>query len=243
VDVSKKKFSILTIHPGLFEGFRSESLLGKAASEGKIQLDIVNIRDFADPPHFRVDDKPFGGGPGMILKCEPIVKALKSVVVSSERTRIVVLSAKGKAFTQSKARTFSSRYDHLILICGRYEGIDERIAEFYAHEELRVGDYILMGGEVAAMIVVETVARLLTGVVGNPDSLVAESFSSEIKLEHEQYTRPREFEGYPVPEALLSGNHKTIQKWRIEKSSLKKAKQEKKRKKEKSNPIEKAHAR
>lgn len=207
------RFSVLTIHPQMLAGFFEEGLLHKSQKKGSIEIQTVDIRKFADAPHFRVDDKPYGGGAGMVLQCEPIVRALRSVQKKTEKTRVVVLSAKGKPFTQKKATAFK-KYDHLILICGRYEGIDERVADFYADEELRVGDYVLMGGELAAGIVIESVARLLPGVLGNPSSISDESFSEARRLEYDQYTRPPAFEGKAVPEVLLTGNHQKISAWR-----------------------------
>ncbi len=214
------KFSILTIHPEIIDGIASAGLLSKAISKEAIELNIIDIRDFSDAPHFRVDDKPYGGGPGMVLKVEPIVRALRSVVKSEENTKIIVLSATGEEFTQAKAESFKS-LDHIVLICGRYEGIDQRVAENFADLELKIGNYILMGGELAAGVIVEAVSRLLPEVLGNPTSLVAESFSNELETEYSQYTRPPEFEGHKVPDVLLGGNHKKISDWRSLKAQKK----------------------
>lgn len=208
------RISILTIHPNLFQAFLSEGLIGQAISKGLLRAEVVNIRDYSDPPHFRVDDHPYGGGPGMILKPEPIVRALKKLKQVGERTRTVVLAAKGKKFSQSVAKRYS-KLDHLILICGRYEGIDERIIEHYADEEVRIGDYVLMGGEVAAQVIFEATTRLMPGVLGNPESLACESFGAGAQKEYAQYTRPAVFEGHEVPKVLRGGNHKEIMKWRI----------------------------
>jgi tRNA (guanine37-N1)-methyltransferase len=207
------KFSLLTIHPGLLEPFRREGLVGKAIDKKLLAIDLVNIRDFAEPPHFKVDEKPYGGGAGMVMRCEPIVRALQSVHLNDTKTRTIVLAAKGKKFNQAMANRWLN-YDHLVLICGRYEGVDERIAEHYADEEVRIGDYVMMGGEMAAAVIVETVGRLVPGVVGNPESLVSESFSQVHRKEHAQYTRPPIFEGYSVPDVLLKGHHAEIAKWR-----------------------------
>lgn len=208
------RFSILTIHPRILRAFAQEGLLKRAQEQNLITLDLIDLRRFADPPHYRVDDRPYGGGAGMILRCEPIVRALRSLKTSERETKkIVVLSAKAKRFTQSTARNYA-RFDHLILICGRYEGVDERIIEYYADEERRIGDYVLMGGELPAGVVVETVSRLVPGVLGNQNSLEEESFSPGQGREYAQYTRPREFEGCRVPEVLLSGDHQKIQRWR-----------------------------
>ncbi len=177
---------------------------------------MINIRDFSEPPHKRVDDKPYGGGPGMIMKVEPLVAALRSIEKPKENVRRIVLSAKGKEFTQKMAKKWAKE-EHLVLICGRYEGIDERVLDYYADEEVRIGNYVLMGGEVAAAVVIETVARLVPGVLGNPESLKDESFSSGTEREYIQYTRPPTFEGHEVPEILLKGNHSEIAKWRKQK--------------------------
>lgn len=187
--------------------------MAKARARGLIDLRFVDLRDFSDPPHFRVDDKPYGGGAGMVLKVEPIIRALRAICTKNEATRILVMSAKGRRYTQRTAQRLS-RYDHLVLIAGRYEGIDQRVADFYADEEIRIGDYILMGGELAAGIIVESVARLLEKVVGNPESILHESFSDSMKREYAQYTRPPVFEGYEVPEVLRSGDHAKVAEWR-----------------------------
>jgi tRNA (guanine37-N1)-methyltransferase len=213
------KFSLLTIHPEILLPFSEAGLLGKAQKRNLIDIRIHNIRDFADPPHYRVDEKPYGGGPGMVMKVEPITRAVRAISDGPNlKKRIIVLSAKGKKFDQKIAHRFLS-YDQLILICGRYEGIDERVYEHFADEEVRVGDYVLMGGEVAAAVIVEAVARLVPGVLGNPISVEQESFSSVMAREYAQYTRPPEFEGHLVPEVLLKGHHSEIEKWRTLKSS------------------------
>jgi len=208
------RFSVLSLHPDLFSGFRSEGLLGKSFQSQKLQLNLFNPREFADLPHKRVDDKPYGGGPGMVMKPEPIVRALRSIKeVPKEKKRVVLLAAKGRKFSQAMARRYS-KLDHLVLICGRYEGIDERVAENFVDEEIRIGDYVLMGGEVAAQVVIEAVSRLLPEVIGNPVSLEDESFGAGSEKEYAHFTRPPDFEGYKVPEVLLKGNHKEILKWR-----------------------------
>jgi tRNA (guanine37-N1)-methyltransferase len=205
------RFSVLSLHPEMIQAFASEGILHRACESQKIQIDTVQIRDFAEPPHYRVDDKPFGGGPGMILQPAPLVKALRSVCMSE--SYVVVLSARGAAFTQQKAVEFS-KYKHLVLISGRYEGIDQRIADYYAHEELRIGDFVMMGGEIAAAAVIEATARLVPGVLQNEESIQEESFSHGSNREAPQYTRPRDFEGHEVPEVLVGGNHRQILSWR-----------------------------
>lgn len=217
------RLSLLTIHPQIFSGFISEGLIAKATQKNLIQFDIQNIRDYSDAPHHRVDDKSYGGGPGMVLMCEPIVRALRACrsTENPKKTRTILLAAKGKKFTQKVAHRLS-KYDQLVFICGRYEGVDERIAEHYIDEEIRIGDYVMMGGEVASMVMIEAIVRLLPGVLGNPLSTQDESFSSAMVEEYGQYTRPREFEGHLVPEVLVRGNHREIEKWRSEKSKKKK---------------------
>lgn len=210
------QIAVISIHPTLAALVWSEGLLKKAYESKKVSFSAVNPRDFSEPPHNRVDDKPYGGGAGMVLKCEPIVRAIRSVPKLTN-SRVIVLSAKGERFTQRTAECWS-KLDQLILIAGRYEGIDERVSDFYADEEVSVGDAVLMGGEVAAGYIIESVVRLIPGVVGNANSLVEESFSSEWDREFEQYTRPPVFEGHAVPEVLLNGNHKEINKWRKERA-------------------------
>jgi len=214
------RISLLTIHPQIFSGFLTEGLIGKAIQKNKIQFQVVDLRDYSDAPHHRVDDKPYGGGPGMVLKPEPIVRALRALPSEkSEKRRVILMAAKGRPFSQKKARSLS-KFDHLVFICGRYEGIDERVIEHFADEELRIGDYVLMGGEVAAEVVIEACVRLVPGVIGNPDSLIEESFSLQKEREYAQYTRPADFEGIKVPEVLIEGHHKKIQDWRAQRRKV-----------------------
>jgi len=208
-------FDILTLFPDLFESFWRESLIGKALDKGVFEVRTVNIRDFATDRHRTVDDRPFGGGPGMILMPEPLHEAIKHARESGPtgpKTRVVLLSPAGSPFNQAKAGEYAG-LDHLVLVCGRYEGVDERIISTLIDEELSIGDFILSGGEVPAMVVIEAVARLLPGVLGALDSAVQESFSEGL-LEYPQYTRPREFKGLSVPDVLLSGDHERISQWR-----------------------------
>lgn len=200
------RFSVLTLHPELFVPFSQEGLLGKAVARRLLNVSALQIRDFSDPPHFRVDDKPYGGGAGMVLKVDPIVRALRSL---EDKPYVVVLAAKGKRFTQKTALRWL-KHKHIALVCGRYEGIDERVTKHYADEEVRIGDFVMMGGEAAAMAIIETVGRLVPGVLGNQASLSEESFSPEVQKEYDQYTRPQSFEGHEVPSVLLSGNHRSI---------------------------------
>lgn len=209
------KLTILSVHPRMVKAFFSEGLLAKAVARGLLEVQFVDIRKFADAPHFRVDDKPYGGGAGMVLKVDVLDRALRSVVGENRTsgTHICVLSAKGRRFTQSVARRWG-KLKHLVLICGRYEGIDERVRQLWANSEMRIGDYVLMGGEAAAAVVAEAVARLVPGVLGNPASLADESFSKPGRREYPQYTRPAEFRGQTVPKPLLNGNHREISQFR-----------------------------
>jgi len=207
------KFSVISVHPNLIKSFSKEALMKRAIQDGLIQLKSISLRDFASPPHYRVDDRPYGGGAGMVFKCEPVVRSLEKIDTPKLKTRKILLSAKGRRFTQASARRLS-RYEHLIFICGRYEGVDERIAEHYVDEELRIGNYVLMGGELAACVMIEAISRLVPGVLGNQASLEEESFSLKNEKEYKQYTRPRVFEGHVVPEVLVSGHHSKIKEWR-----------------------------
>lgn len=209
------RFTVLCLHPQMILSSAQEGLLGKAVESGLIQIDTLQIREFSEGSYHRVDDRPFGGGPGMILQVAPIVKALRSIQTSGGQSKphVVVLSARGKIFNQAKAKELSNK-EHVVLIAGRYEGIDQRVADFYADEELSLGEFVLMGGEVAANAVIEACARLVPGVLGNEESPIHESFSQEGYREAPQYTRPREFEGHRVPEVLVKGDHQEIEKWR-----------------------------
>lgn len=210
------KFDILTIFPNFFDSFKNESLLKKAQDKGLITIELHDVRDFASDKHHTTDDKPYGGGPGMLMKIEPLVKTLESIK-HSNKSRVILLSPAGKQYDQKRANLFAKKYDQLIFICGRYEGVDARIKK-YIDEELSIGPYVLNGGEVAAMAVIESVARLLPGVIGNADSLAEESHVTEGSTEYPQYTRPEEFRGQKVPKVLLSGDHKKIAEWREKKS-------------------------
>ena len=207
-------FQILTIFPDFFTGPFQHGVVAKAAEAGLIQIQIHDLRNWTHDRHRSVDDRPFGGGEGMLLKPAPIFEAVESIW--PERTpgkRLVLLSAQGQRFDQEAARRLS-QYKELFLICGRYEGVDERVAEHLADEELSIGDFVLSGGELAAALVVDCVSRLLPGVLGNEDSALQESFSHKDLLDCPQYTRPADFRGWKVPEVLLSGNHEEIRRWR-----------------------------
>ena len=212
------KFHIVTIFPEFFRGPFEHGVIQKAREAGLIEIHVHDLRTWTYDRHRTVDDRPFGGGEGMLLKAGPIFEAVEAIWPgyskgSSEGSKAILLSAQGKKFDQAKAREFSGLRE-LLLICGRYEGVDERVAEHLADEELSIGDYVLSGGELAAAIVVDAVARLQAGVLGNETSSVDESFSQQGLLDWPQYTRPAEFRGWKVPEVLIGGNHEEIRKWR-----------------------------
>ena len=209
-------FDLLTLFPELFRSFLSESLIGKALEKQLFQVEMNNFREFGLGPHHQVDDEPFGGGPGMLLRVEPIAEALEKRVTHHQQkgrsVRRILLTPQGKPFDQEKATEWSRSEEVLLLVCGRYEGFDERVREL-VDEEVSGGDYVCLGGEVIAMLIIESVSRLVPGVLGNPDSPETESFAANL-LEYPQYTRPRNYKGMEVPEELLSGNHSRIQAWR-----------------------------
>jgi tRNA (guanine37-N1)-methyltransferase len=208
------RFHILTIFPEFFEGPFRHGVVAKAADASLISIQIHDLRNWTHDRHRTVDDRPFGGGEGMLLKPEPIFEAVETIWPQrAPSQRLVLLSAQGQRFDQQAARRLAE-YPELFLICGRYEGVDERVAGHLADEELSVGDFVLSGGELAAAMVIDCVARLLPGVLGNADSALQESFSQEKLLDCPQYTRPAEFRGWKVPEVLLSGNHEQIRRWR-----------------------------
>jgi tRNA (guanine37-N1)-methyltransferase len=205
----------------MFDSPFRESLLSKAQDNGIVEIRTHDLREYTLDKHNRVDDTPFGGGVGMVMNIEPIDRALEAVKKDRPKGYSILLSPGGYRFDQKKAWELS-RKDEIILVCGRYEGVDERVSEL-VDEELSIGDYVLNGGEVPAMVVVETVARLVPGVVGDEQSLAEESFSDEM-LEYPQYTRPREYKGYVVPEVLVSGDHKKIEAWKRQEALKKTAK-------------------
>ena len=207
-------FHLLTIFPEFFTGPLNHGVVARAIESGLIHLKIHNLRDWTTDRHKTVDDRPFGGGEGMLLKPDPLFQAVETILPDRpESTRVVLLSAQGARFDQAAARRLST-YSEILLICGRYEGVDERVAEHLVDEELSIGDFVISGGELAAAIVVDAVSRLAPGVLGNGDSAIFESFSEPGLLDCPQYTRPAEFRGWKVPEALLSGNHEQIRIWR-----------------------------
>lgn len=206
------RFDILTIFPEMFASPFEHSILKRGKAAGLIEINLVNIRDFAEDKHRMTDDYPYGGGNGMVMKPGPIVRALRDVEGRHGQGKVILLSPSGKKFDQAAAKRLSAER-HLVLICGRYEGVDERVREGFVDEEMSIGDYILTGGEFPAMVIVDAVSRLIPGVLGCSESPKEESFSSQL-LEYPQYTRPPEFEGMRVPDVLLSGNHAEIIRWR-----------------------------
>jgi tRNA (guanine37-N1)-methyltransferase len=204
------RFDILTLFPNLCAGVFSESILKKAQENRLIQVRCLNIRDWATDKHHVTDEPPYGGGPGMVMKPEPIFAAVESI--RTESSHIILMTPAGRQFTQEMASDLSRR-EHLIFVCGHYEGVDHRVTEHLVNDELSIGDYVLSNGAIAAAVVVDAIARLIPGVLGDSDSARDESFSSGT-LEYPQYTRPQEFRGWNVPEILLSGNHRAIREWR-----------------------------
>jgi tRNA (guanine37-N1)-methyltransferase len=219
------KFHVLTIFPEFFRGPFEHGVVPRARQAGLIEIQVHDLRTWTADRHKTVDDRPFGGGEGMLLKPGPIFEAVESIWPEKDASRrVILLSAQGRKFDQAKARELS-QVSELLLICGRYEGVDERVAEHLADEELSVGDFVLSGGELAAAIVVDAVARLKEGVLGNANSAVEESFGTEGLLDCPQYTRPADFRGWKVPDILIGGNHEEIRKWRKKAAREKTARQ------------------
>lgn len=222
------RFDIITIFPEFFREVIDCGILRRARNAGLVEVKAHDLRHWTTDKHHVVDDRPFGGGDGMILKPEPIFAGVEALTGASRKedlpatTRVVLLSAQGKTLSQAMARDFSENATHVVLLCGRYEGVDERVADTLVTDEISIGDYVLSGGEPAAVVVVDAVVRLLPGALGSETSAVFESFSEGL-LDHPQYTRPPEFRGLKVPEVLLSGNHAEIERWRKE-AAIKKTK-------------------
>lgn len=213
------KIDVLTLFPAMFAGPLDESMIKRARESGRLELKLHHLRDWTHDRHKTVDDRPFGGGPGMLLKPEPLFEAVESL--RGELTQVILMSPGGRPFTQAIARELA-RETHLLLVTGHYEGFDERVREALADDELSIGDYVLTNGALPAMIVIDAVTRLLPGVLGDDESSRDESFSDGL-LEYPQYTRPAEFRGMKVPDMLLSGNHAEIAKWRREQARLRTA--------------------
>jgi len=206
------QFNIITIFPDIFESYFSKAMVKRAQLKKLINIKITDLRHFAANKYKSVDDTPYGGGAGMVLKIEPIYKALKSIK-KKKKSRVILFSARGKTLTQKDLRRLM-KYKQLIMICGRYEGIDNRVAEHLVDEEISIGNYVLTGGEIPAMVLVDGITRLLPGVLGNLESPKDESFAKERELEYPQYTKPEKFKSWKVPPILLSGNHGNIKEWR-----------------------------
>jgi tRNA (guanine37-N1)-methyltransferase len=209
-------FDILTIFPEFFDTFRTTGVLGKAVERSLVGIDVHDMRDWADNKWRQLDDEPYGGGPGMVIQASPVIAAVRELEALSSPVRTVLLSPRGRVLDQELVEELS-REPRLVILCGRYEGFDERVSEVLEPDEVSIGDYILGGGEVAAMVVMEAVARLVPGVVGDPGSVAEDSFSAGL-LDHPSYTRPLEVEGIAVPDVLRSGNHGKISRWRLERA-------------------------
>lgn len=216
------RFDIMTLFPALVDGVLSESIIGRARKAGIIDVRAYNIRDYSKDKHRRVDDTPYGGGKGMLMSPVPIYDCYTDVIDPEKnpctRRRVLYMSPQGNVLTQAKAREFSENYDNIVILCGHYEGVDQRIIDEIVDEEISIGDYVLTGGEIPACIVVDAIARLLPGVLADAECYEKESFSDETLLEYPQYTRPYDFRGRTVPDVLLSGHHANIEKWREQKA-------------------------
>jgi tRNA (guanine37-N1)-methyltransferase len=213
------RFDVLTLFPGIFDGYLGQSLLKKAIEKGLVDVQRHDIRAWTRDKHHKVDDRPFGGGPGMVLKVEPVVECVEAVQqMAPSPGHLIMLSPQGRKLTQDVVKELAQR-DRLLLLCGRYEGFDQRVVDILQPDEISIGDYILNGGEVAAMAIIDAIVRLVPGVLGDEQSSQDDSFSTdEGWLEFGQYTRPREYRGHVVPEVLISGNHEEIARWRKEQS-------------------------
>jgi tRNA (guanine37-N1)-methyltransferase len=225
------RIDVITIFPKMFAPVLDESIIKRAQNKGKVKIYIHNLRDYSCDKHRKVDDRPFGGGSGMVMRPEPIFRAVERIIKENReqrtenrrsRPKVILLCPQGKRLDQKKAKSLS-KAKHLILICGHYEGIDERVRQYLIDEEISIGDYILSGGELAAMVLIDALVRLIPGVLGDKNSLNFESFEGNL-LEYPQYTRPAKFRDLPVPKVLLSGDHKSIEIWRKE-EALKRTKQ------------------
>ncbi|MGD0383823.1 MAG: tRNA (guanosine(37)-N1)-methyltransferase TrmD, partial [Thermoguttaceae bacterium] len=213
------RFDVLTLFPEIFQGYLGQSLLNRAIQAGLVDVRLHNIRDWSKGKHNTVDDRPFGGGPGMVMKVEPVVECVEAVrAMAGDPGRLVMLTPQGRRLDQPAVERLAT-HGRILLLCGRYEGFDERIRIILEPEEISIGDYVLNGGEVAAMVIIDAVIRLAPGVLGDEDSSASDSFSGQRRwLEFAQYTRPREYRGLVAPEVLLNGNHEEIARWREENS-------------------------
>ncbi len=209
-------FDVLTLFPEMFDAFLNNSIIKRAQDHGHITIRLTNIRDFAQNKHNRVDDYPFGGGPGMLMQPGPIYRAYCHVCETSEtKPYVIYMSPQGKVFSQKTAQRFAASYEHMVVLCGHYEGVDQRVLDEIVDEEVSIGDFVLTGGEIGAVAVIDATSRLIAGVLSDEENAVDESLTDGL-LEYPQYTRPREFMGREVPEELLSGNHAKIAQWKRE---------------------------
>ncbi|MCA9472850.1 MAG: tRNA (guanosine(37)-N1)-methyltransferase TrmD [Nitrospirales bacterium] len=204
---------VLTLFPDSIRAVTSESIVKRAQDKGLLTLTIHNIRDYADGPHYNADDTPYGGGEGMVMKAEPIFRVIDAIQCTSQHLRVILPSPQGIPFTQRHAERFSRESQRVVFICGHYEGIDERVRTKLSAEEISIGDYVLTGGELAAMVMIDASVRLIPGVLGDPDSAIHDSFTESL-LDYPHYTRPHEIRGLAIPEVLSSGNHEAVRRWR-----------------------------
>ncbi|WP_437130458.1 tRNA (guanosine(37)-N1)-methyltransferase TrmD [Peptostreptococcus russellii] len=212
------KINVMTLFPEIFNSYIGESMMKKAVDNNILAVNIYNIRDFSKNKHKKVDDYPFGGGAGMVMTPQPILSTYKHIIEENklEKPRVIYLSPKGKTFTQDMAKSLSNE-DNLIFLCGHYEGIDQRVIDMIVTDELSIGDYVLTGGELPALVMIDSISRLIPGVLNKSESYEDETFEGDL-LEYPQYTRPREYDGHKVPDVILSGNHQKIDQWRKEES-------------------------
>lgn len=217
-----KKIAVITLFPEMFDGVLNSSMLWKAQKDNLIQFELINLRDYGLGPRKQVDDTPYGGGDGMLLMPEPLFEAINEAKKNMPNAKVILMTPRGKSFKQKLAKEMADSNDDYVFVCGRYEGFDERVFEV-ADGAISIGDYVLTGGELPAMVIIDSITRLIPGVLGGENSALIESFSDGETLEFPQYTRPSEYKGLKVPEVLLSGNHGEIAKWRKE-HSIKKAK-------------------
>lgn len=216
--MSAMRFDVFTLLPEVFPPYLESSILQRAQTQGKLEVQVHNIRDWAEDKHHVTDDVPYGGGGGMVMKPEPVFAAVESILEEGKKVPIILMTPQGRVFNQEIAYELS-QFPEIILVCGRYEGVDERIREHLATDEISIGDYVLTGGELPALIVIDAVTRLLPGVLGDPDGASDDSHASGL-LEYPHYTRPAEFRGWKVPEILISGDHAKINRWRKEQSLI-----------------------
>ena len=209
------KFDVLTLFPEMFE-VMNQSILGRAQEKNIIDINVINIRDFSENKHKKVDDTPYGGGAGMVIMPDVVYRAYKSIKNDEKNAKVIYMSPQGQTLNQTKVESLAKE-EHLIILCGHYEGIDQRIIDLIVTDEVSIGDYVLTGGELPALIMIDSISRLIPGVLSQNESFEEESFKDDL-LEYPHYTRPREFMGMKVPDVLLSGNHQNIEKWRLEES-------------------------